>query len=58
MALISCDFYSDADLRPGERDRGFWDAEIQTVLDWLPRAAPVDDSGNTGPSATSPADRR
>jgi S-formylglutathione hydrolase FrmB len=25
-----------ADFRPGEHEWGFWDAEIQTVLDWLP----------------------
>jgi S-formylglutathione hydrolase FrmB len=24
------------DLRPGQHEWGFWDAEIQTVLDWLP----------------------
>jgi putative tributyrin esterase len=26
------------DLRPGEHEWGFWDAEIQTVLGWLPLA--------------------
>ena len=26
------------DLRPGEHEWGFWDAEIQTILEWLPLA--------------------
>ena len=31
----------EVNLRPGEHEWGFWDTEIQRVLDWLPLERPA-----------------
>jgi S-formylglutathione hydrolase FrmB len=36
MALVTCDFFSESDFRPGEHVWPLWHAVIQDVVAWLP----------------------